>query len=132
MVKTYVSLRLMSSSKSPEQMFLELEVPADHSWRKGERRKKASVVARENGYEFRLDQPGEMSLEEQTDLLLARVDPISDRIRTLGCDVVQLACVLYASQMPAICFSSSVIAKLARLSASIDVDLYVEEGNWAE
>lgn len=132
MEKVQVCLRLMSDKNSPEQIFANLGVPADHSWRKGDRRGRTSLVERENGYEFRSDQPSEMSLEEQASVLLCRLDPIAKKIRALGCDQVQLACVVYSSSVPSIHFPSSVVEKLGFLGASIDVDLYVAEGNWLE
>jgi Domain of unknown function (DUF4279) len=132
MGKMHVYLRLMSGEKSPEQIFAELGVPADNSWRKGERRKRTNLVEEENGYEFHSNQPDEVSLEEQAYVLLCRLDPIAEKIRALGCDHVQLTCIVYASQMPSIHFSSSAIAKLSQLGASIDVDMYVAEGNWVE
>jgi hypothetical protein len=132
MGKMHVCLRLMSGEKSPEQIFVELGVPADNSWRKGDRRGKTTLVEKENGYEFHSDRPGEIPLEEQADFLLCRLDPIAEKIRALGCDHVQLTCIVYASQVPSIHFSSSAIERLSRLGASIDVDLYVAEGNWEE
>ena len=132
MGKVHVSLRLMSDAKSPDQIFVELGVPADNSWRKGDRRGKTSLIEKENGYEFRSDQPGDISLEEQVHSLLHRLAPIASKIRAIGCEDVQLTCVVYALRMPSINFSSSAIDILSRLGASIDVDLYVEEGNWEE
>jgi Domain of unknown function (DUF4279) len=132
MGKVHVSLRLLSGEKSPDQIFVELGVPADNSWRTGERRGKTSLIEKENGYEFRSGQPGDISLEEQVHSLLHRLEPIASKVRSIGCEVVQLTCVVYASRMPSIHFSSSAIEMLDRLGASIDVDLYVEEGNWEE
>jgi hypothetical protein len=127
MTKTRVSLRLISGETSPEQMFIALEVAADHTWHRGERRPRTALVETNNGYEFVSDGSGELSIEEQASSLLCRLDPVADRIRALGCDAVQLTCVVYAAQVPAICFSSSVIEKLGRLGGSIDVDLYIVE-----
>ena len=132
MQKTHVSLRLTSDNKSPEQLFAELGVPAEKSWRKGDRREKTALIEQENGYEFRADPLEGMSFEDQADVLLRRLDPIAEKIRGLGCDHVQLTCVVYASRVPAIHFSRSALEKMSRFGASLDVDLYLAEGNWDE
>ena len=121
----------MSEHKSPEQIGEELGVPADKSWHKGDHRPKTGLLEKENGYEFQATPAMDVSLEEQTDALLRRLDPIAEKIRALRCDHVQLTCVVYASEVPSIHFPSSVIERLSRLGASIDVDLYIAEGNWA-
>ena len=129
-IKTLVSLRLTSETKSPEQIFAELGVPAQKTWRKGERRGKTSILERNNGYEFTGPADESMSLEERAGALMDRLGPIIEAIRRSGCDNVELACVVYASTVPAINFPPSVIDTLSRLGASIDVDLYVAEANW--
>lgn len=132
MGKTFVSMRLTSDEKSPEQIFAALGVPADKSWRKGDRRENTILIEKENGYEFRSNEPGEMAIEEQTCALLCRLDPIAEKIRTLRCDHVQLTCVVYSLAVPSVHFSASLIEKISRLGASIDIDLYITEGNWVE
>lgn len=132
MKKTCVSLRLMSDQKSPEQIGEELGVPADNSWYKGARRKGTALVEKENGYEFQALLATDAPIEEQVDVLLLRLDPIIEKIRALRCDRVQLTCIVYASEVPSIRFPPSAIEILGRMGASIDVDLYIAEGNWAE
>lgn len=132
MEKTYVSLRLTSDQKSPEQIGEELGVPADQSWHKGDRRRKTNLIEKENGYEFRTAPATDVSLEAQIDTLLHRLAPIIEKIRTLQCDHVQLTCAVYASEVPSIHFPPSVIEKLNQLGASIDIDLYIAEGNWTK
>ncbi|WP_437575487.1 DUF4279 domain-containing protein [Sorangium sp. So ce887] len=132
MKKTCVSLRLMSDQMSPEQIGEELGAPADNSWHKGARRKETGLIEKENGYEFQALLDTDAPLEEQIDILLRRLDPIIEKIRALRCDHVQLTCAVYASEVPSIWFPPSVIERLGRMGASIDVDLYIAEGNWAE
>jgi hypothetical protein len=95
------------------------------SWRRGDRRAGSSVVERENGYEFLAKGQPEASIDEQATALLARLEPIVERIPLGAYDFVQLTCVVYSASPPAINFSAEVVAKLGRLGASIDVDLYL-------
>jgi hypothetical protein len=131
MTRAFVSLRLMSGTKSPEQLFTELGVPADKIWHKGDRRGRTSLIEQENGYEF-TSADENISLEEQVGALTDRLAPIVDTIRRSGCEHVQLTCALYATTMPPIHFPASVVDTLGRLGASIDIDLYVAEANWME
>jgi hypothetical protein len=132
MQRMQVSLRLTSGLMSPEQMSEELGIVADRIWRKGERRGATNIVEKENGCEFRAATATGESLEEQADILLRRLNPIADKVRAMRCDDVQLTCAMYASEVPALHFSAATIQALSRLGASIDVDLYVSEGNWSE
>jgi hypothetical protein len=132
MGKMYVSLRLTSNSKSPEQFFSELGVVAEKSWRKGDIRKKTRIVEKENGYEFVAVYARDATFDEMVSGLLARLEPISGKIRTLACDHVQLTCAVYSKEAPAIQFSPLVIEDLSRMGASIDIDLYIADANWAE
>jgi hypothetical protein len=131
MEKALVSLRLTGDSKLPAQLFAELGVHPDKTWRKGDPRGGTTLVEQENGCEFRAH-PSGASLEEQADSLLRRLGPIAEKIHELQCEHVQLTCIVYAAQVPAIHFSRSTLEKLSHLGASLDVDLYIAEGNWTE
>jgi hypothetical protein len=41
--------------------------------------------------------------------------------------IVEISCVIYANAAPALNFDKSVVDKLARLGASLDIDLYILE-----
>jgi hypothetical protein len=119
----------MSDDKTPEQLSAALGIPADRSWRKGERRSEVSPISKEHGYEFRAGPPDGASLEEQVSIVLARTEAAAERIGAMQGVSVELSCAVYSERVPAIHFTSSMIEKLHRLRAAIDVDLYIAEGN---
>jgi hypothetical protein len=122
-----ISLRLGSRTKAPEIFLAELGMPADKSWRLGDRRGNTRLTERENGYEFIAEANPNASIDEQAAALLVRLDPVLDRIAQNAYDFVQLVCVVYSPSPPALNFPSDVIRKLGQIGASIDVDMYLVE-----
>ncbi len=64
-------------------------------------------------------------LEEHIKALLNRLEGRAEPVGLLSATAdVELSCVVYADSAPALNFEKSVIDRLARLGASLDIDLY--------
>ena len=121
-----VRLRITSLSRTPEQVTEATGIPCDSSWRIGDKRAKTVIEEKKNGWVLNSALPRSESLETHVERLLERLAPHLDKIRRFSQeDSVELSCVVYAAEPPALNFSRSVIDRLSRLGASLDIDLYL-------
>ena len=117
----------MSLEQSPEQIAASVGMRPDRTWTMGARRGDSLLIEKENGCEYASHLPPESALDDHVHALLSRVQPIAKNIAQLGCDCVQLTCIIYSADAPYVGFSRETISALHELGASIDVDLYIVE-----
>jgi hypothetical protein len=126
MMKTSVSLRVMSKTLSPAEITAHLGLEPDHTWVMGDVRKGTKLSEVENGWELRSSASGDPQLQDQVTQLLDRTTPVADALKELSeiC-IVQISCVVYAEDPPPLNFPSDLILRMAALRAALDIDLYI-------
>jgi hypothetical protein len=124
--KTIVRLKITSATHDPDYISGVLGVPCERGWRIGENRPKTTIKEKMNGWILNSGLENTAPLEDQIKSLLKRVEPLRARMRQhLVGDLTELSCVIYADSPPALNFDVDVIANIAALGASLDIDLYV-------
>ena len=126
--RNFVRLRILSSTHTPEALTRHIGVECERSWRVGDKRGKTHILEPMNGWLLSSGLIETASLDEHIQKLLERIIPLADRIATLpGETTVEISCAIYAESPPALSFSSSIVEQMAKLRASLDVDLYIME-----
>jgi hypothetical protein len=126
-----VRLKITSPRRTPQEISDAIGLDCDRSWRIGDKRGNTLIIENTNGWVLNSNSGKNASLEMHIDELLGRLSIHADRIRSLtDHETVELSCVVYAFSPPALNFDQSVIQRLARLGASLDIDLYCfDDGN---
>lgn len=128
MQETIVRLKVLSPDRTPEQITEALGVPCDSCWRVGDKRVHTIIKETTNGWVLDSKLPSTAILEAHIDALLGVINARVDSVRYLATtSEVVLSCVIYADTAPALYFDNVAIEKLARLGASLDIDLFVHE-----
>jgi hypothetical protein len=124
--KAIVRLKIKSITRSPEEITEMLGIQSDFSWHRGDKRAHTIILEKDNGWVLGSSLPDSDSLEQHINSLLARISACSNKIKLLSEDEsLELSCVLYASEMPALNFSREVIHSICSIGASLDVDVYI-------
>jgi hypothetical protein len=104
---------------------------ADRRWGKGEFRGKTTIREKNSGWMLVSEFPVNTTLEEAVSVMLRRLHPIGENLRSLGTEFQkELSAVIYYDQLPVMTLSAAVIKTLGAYSLGIDLDLYAsgEEG----
>jgi hypothetical protein len=125
-----VRLKIISYCQVPQQITNMVGLACDKSWLIGDKRGKTIIVEQNNGWVLNSSLPKSASLEAHVENLLKRLSPYADKIQKFAeHDNVEFSCVIYATTPPALNFSNAVIQKISLLGASLDVDLYLNDGD---
>src|SRR5262249_38378634 len=117
--------RVTGFSEAPSEMLRKLGIKAPDRWKAGDSRATNTILKhKENGFRVRATRQV-ADFEERVKRLVVKVYPFKSQLAELKADC-QLACVFYlsGSERPVVFFSKEVLARLAELEASIDVDFY--------
>lgn len=126
MQETIVRLKVLSPNRTPSQLTDIIGIPCDSCWRIGDTRTHTIIKEETNGWILNSGLPRSAALEEHVDALLRLLDSRADSIRSLSPAAnVELSCVIYAEELPAISFDASIIGRLARLGVGLDIDVYL-------
>ena len=123
------TLRLMSSTQSPEQITRALGIEPDHSWVMGEAVGRTAMRHKQHSWQLRAQLPADAGLESQVRDVLSRVLPAAEAVRTFAAaNQAYISCAirLHGSETPPIGLSAETITALARLGLGFDLDLYVQ------
>jgi len=124
--ETFVSLTIISSRYSPEEMNDLVGVHCDKSWKIGEFRAKTTIKEKDNGWVINSGLEKKDSLEDHIEALLKKIAPLSDKIQYLSEDnYIEVSCAIYASEAPPLHFEKNVIHQINKLGACLDIDFYV-------
>jgi hypothetical protein len=112
----------------PDSLSSGIGVSADRTWRAGDLRIPNSIVKHDSaGWCIEAPKQNGWDLEPVVVQLLDRLKPARSEIRAVQQKFAlrsQLSCIVYAAdQVPSLAFGSDVIARLADLQASIDIDV---------
>ena len=123
--KKFISLRLLSQTQSPSDIVKPFISFNPKIWNKGE----ANTYGRQhsyNGLEITLEYHADLEVDEEISRLLDAVQPFQSYLTGLDDEwEIEISCVLYYSDSaPSLNLDKALIAKLAGISASIDIDLY--------
>lgn len=128
--ETYVRLKIISRSLSPEEMGAAVGIPCDKSWRAGDKRRGTIIIEKENGWVIDSNSRKDAELSSQLAELLKKVQPYGAELRALSMNnTVEVSCVIYADSAPALYFEKDMIGAIAALGASLDIDLYIDGDN---
>jgi len=125
MQETIVRLKVRSPTFTPDQITAVISIPCDARWCIGDTRPHTTIREKDNGWVLGSGLPKDVALEEHIDALLHVLNSRADSIRSLSAVAkVEFSCVIYAEATPALNFDASVINRIARLGAALDIDLY--------
>ncbi|MGK2886969.1 MAG: DUF4279 domain-containing protein [Rhodococcus sp. (in: high G+C Gram-positive bacteria)] len=121
-----VSFLICGFSIDPDQLSEKLELTPSRTWRKGDlSNARTGRTYSENSWVLEPKNMDAASMDEQAAELLEQLLPLKDAIRSVDGAESQLTVVVYAREfVPEIHLSASVLAGLASLGCSLDVDLY--------
>jgi hypothetical protein len=123
------TLRLMSATRSPEQITRALGIEPDHSWVMGEPVGRTAMRHKQHSWQLRSRLPADAGLEAQVREVLARVLPAAEALRTFAAaNQAYISCAirLRSAETPPIALSAETVTALARLGLGFDLDLYVQ------
>jgi hypothetical protein len=124
--ETFVSLTIISSQYSPEEIDAFVGVHCDKAWRIGDFRAKTTIKEKDNGWVLNSGLEKNDSLEDHVESLLKILAPVSDKIQSLSDgSYVEVSCAIYSSETPPLHFRKNVIHQINKLGASLDIDLYL-------
>ena len=130
MQETIVRLEVLSTDQSPDQITATVGLSYDHCWYIGDKRAHTIIKEEKNGWVLGSGLPKTAALEEHIEALFSMLDTRTDAVKSLTTkSEVVVSCVVYADTPPALYFDETVINRLARLGASLDVDLYINESD---
>jgi len=133
-LKSYAHVTILSSAHSPEEMAAAVGLPPDSAWAKADlRRPGGRSTGRHKFNGITYDSParaGGDGPHEHLEQLVARLRPHSEQLRALageeGVDSVRLWLVQQTtSRNPAFSVSPALLAAIAEMGASLDLDIYV-------
>lgn len=130
--ETIVRLKVISTELVPELVSAAIGISCDRCWRIGDLRPKTIIKEKQNGWILDSGLPRTATLDEHINALLSILEPRADSVRQLSvASTVELSCVVYSDHNPGLSFDASVIAKIARLGAGLDIDLYIMKADVA-
>lgn len=125
--KNLIRLVIVSDSIDPDELERKIGMTADKRWAKGDLRSHTTIREQMSGWMITAETNASVAMDVAIEKLLTRITPVFERISELqGCSK-QLSVVAYCAQPPALNFAAVTIAKVAKLGASLDVDLYFVE-----
>jgi len=124
--RSLVRLKIVSRKHSPEEIAARIGIQPDKAWRIGDPVERTTMRRKDHVWMRHSRLPESASIEEHIDELLDCISPFAAQIKQISEEEdVQLSCVMYCAEIPALNFSKSVLAKLGNLGASLDIDLYL-------
>jgi hypothetical protein len=124
--RTIVRLKITSSKVCPEQITNLLHITPDRVWKAGEKRLHTDIVENQNGWLANSGLSEGNSLEEQLQAILAKFAEVSPQLRELSeIATLEVSCVLYASDIPALNFPPHFVSAMGRWNAGLDIDVYL-------
>ena len=130
MQETIVRLKVLSPDRTPDQITAAVGLECDSCWRIGDERAHTIIKEKDNGWVLGSGLPGTATLEEHVEALLSVIDARADSLKSMTpTSEVVISCVIHADTPPALYFDGSVINRLARLGANLDIDLYMNESD---
>jgi hypothetical protein len=127
-----VYFRVRGFSVSPEALTVELGMQPTRTWRKGDPLRFGKGTYKDNGWTIGSGLGKSIDLETHVKTLLDKIVLIRENfIKVCTKYHPDLVCVIhsYGGDRPAIPFDREIIKELAVLNASIDIDLYVLDGD---
>ena len=124
--ETFLWLRVVSQTSSPEQIQSAIGLQGDRSWVLGGKRPPARTPCKENGWQLDSGAAKSAPLCEHLEKLKILVGEYTNRIHSLPqAMTVHVGCAIYAESAPPRFFERDTIAFLASMGATLDLDLYI-------
>jgi len=121
-----VRLKIISDYLQPEQISSVVGITCDASWKTGDFRHGTTIKEKNSGWILNSRLAKNNDLELHIYDLLERILPYRDNIKLLSeKNVVEVSCVVYSSEIPALYFGKEIISKIGEINASFDIDLYI-------
>lgn len=121
-----VRVKILSETRTPDQITQFVGIAPDKSWRIGDKRAKSSIVEGKHGWLLHSGLAKSASLEAHISALTSLLLPHASKIKELSRDdAVEFSIVIYASSPPSLFFSKETIATISQLGANFDIDLYI-------
>ena len=124
----HVRLIIADEACSPAEITKQTGLVPSRTWHRGDNRPKTALVERDNGWQLESPLPKSSPLVQHFDYILSTIEPGCRQLKqfTKRHESV-LACAVYFDDhepMPEIHLDHTVIARLADLNLSVDIDLY--------
>jgi hypothetical protein len=124
----YTELVIFSDTLIPDQINTFLGMTCDKSRLKGDTIGRSIIRAKSNEWIIYSRVPRNTPLSNHIEDLLDRVSPVIEKIRNLvdRADIeVELNCVIYVADSPAMFFTREQVATIGKMGAGVDIDLYI-------
>lgn len=124
-MKTFVTFVVRSAQMAELDLVNSIGGEFTRTWSQGEPRGTSPIVESDNGVELSdvveaCDDPA-IAVSDMLD----RISPYVPNVVALGRDViVELKCAVYSASPPPLFFDKKIIARIAAVGASFDIDLY--------
>lgn len=121
-----VQIRFLSEDNSPIEISDCLGLIPSKSWKKGEVNSKTQKIFKENGWELESSLDEKSSLTEKIEYICKTFEPFHKKMKKLSNYwYIEISCIVYYKDSPpALNFSNSLVSKISKISASLDIDLY--------
>ncbi len=124
--KIVVRVVVSSDTMSAEEIEARIGLSADRLWRKGEPRLKTIIREKNSGWTIVNEFPIGTEIEEAINVVLRRLNPVGERLRTMGDEIVkELSVIIYCSQLPPMALSPTIVKTLGAHGLGLDFDLFV-------
>ncbi len=126
-----VQLAILSKTLEPESIENTIGLKADRIWKLGEIRKPTILKEKENGWLLESSSESYFDLESHLDFLQKRLSGFEKKIKNLvnkGDYEIQVSCIFYCKEVPALNFENRQINWLNSLGASLDIDVIIIDG----
>lgn len=123
-MKIFVILQITSEKLEARDFLLKLR--PDRVWKIGDFKERTKLVEKNNGWSISERYDDAVSVSESVADFLKRVEGHCELFKSLPrtCNVM-LRCAVYSEDSPALFFNESLVAKMAGINASFDIDLYI-------
>jgi hypothetical protein len=126
MDEVIVELRITSDILDSSRISELVGTQFDKCWTKGDSRFGTKVQESNHGCCLSSGLPRSAPLNVQLHTLLDRTISLRSGIKALDARcAVEISCVIYSDQEPALTFSPDTVAAIAALGAGFDIDLYI-------
>jgi hypothetical protein len=121
----YASLAISSETMSWSEMARIVDMTPDKFWQPGDFRGKTKAKHKNHGCIFESKLPKGVALENHVKQLLKSLSTHSSIFQLSNQADVTFSCAVYSASSPPLFFEKSLVAQIAALGASLDLDIYI-------
>lgn len=125
-MEVFASLSVTSSQMSTTKIGASIGAQCDRCWAAGDVREKTIIKEKKNGWRIVCHSESVDDIQQPINDLFRRIHGAEDKIAALtSCCEVLIRCAVYSKDVPSLYLDASTLQKLAGITASFDIDLYL-------